>query len=238
MKKESKYQEYFLEKLMESSKGNRLGDVLEGTIAEEKKCLEQFELQISICRSKLKEINDRISLVGPTHSLMTMKRVFEEQECIINVAAQFQQCSYETKGIQKLLYFEKNESARERILVDAFELMHEWCEDLNQLTGKKIQDIAFKLLAPSELTRMRIARKKLKDYYDEEKKVLANVRNNMGAHREHDFLKQREVLYDINWMKTIERLHVFEVITLEFGESLKPLMDAGMKQIEKAFGKE
>ena len=73
---------------------------------------------------------------------MTQKRAFEEQEFVLNVTAQIQQCSYETKGIQKLLYFEKNESSKERIAVEASVMMYEWCEDLNELTGKKYQDIA------------------------------------------------------------------------------------------------
>lgn len=126
---------------MDSSDGKEIKTALESTIIEEKKCLEQFELQIKICREKLNGINARISSVGPTHALMTMRRAFEDQEFIINVAAQAQQCSYETKGIQKILYFEKNESARERIAVDAYEMMYEWCEDLLQLTAKNIRTL-------------------------------------------------------------------------------------------------
>lgn len=220
---------------MDSSDGEELKAALEATIAEEKLCLEQFELQIRICRDKLAEINARISSVGPTHKLMAMKRAFEEQEFVINVAAQLQQCSYETKGIQKLLYFEKNASGKERLAVDAYEMMYEWCDDLLQLTAKRFQDIASKLLSPAELANTRIARKKLKDFYDREKAVLSDARHNAGAHREHDFLKQREVIESLNWSETIEKLHEFEVVTMSLAKSIDPLMKAGLRRLDSIF---
>lgn len=226
----------FLEKHLESAEGAELKKALESTIEEEKRCLEQFELQIRICRGKLTEINASIKRNGQTHTLMQMKRAFEEQEFIVNTAAQFQQCSYETKGLQKLLYFEKDENGRERIAVDVCVMMYEWCDDLLQLTAKKYQDIASKLLTQAELVRTRIARKKLQDFYKQVKPELAEVRHNAGAHREHDFLKQREVLEGIGWSETIQLLHDFEVVTLELGKSMDALMKAGLRRLDKVFG--
>lgn len=230
-----KFLDIFLEQRMDSSDGEDLKAALEITIAEEKKCLEQFEFQIRICRDKLAEINDRISSVGPTHKLMAMKCAFGEQEFIINTAAQSLQCSYETKGIQKLLYFEKNESSKERLAVDAYEMMYEWCDDLLQLTAKKFQDVASKLLSSAELANTRMARKTLKNFYDREKQVLSEARHNAGAHREHDFLKQREVIENLNWSETIEKLHEFEVVTLDLAKSIDPLMKAGLCRLDSIF---
>lgn len=68
-------------------------------------------------------------------------RVFEDELLILNVAALAQRCNIETKGLQKILYFEENESSRERIVVDANVTMCEWCDDLNDLTGKKFQQL-------------------------------------------------------------------------------------------------
>ena len=182
-------------------------------------------------------IGERITAGWHTHELMVKKRAFEEQEYVLNVAAQIQQCSYETKGIQKLLYFEKNESSKERIAVEASVMMYEWCEDLNELTGKKYQDIAQRLLSQAALAKTRIARKKLADFFKQEEPVLSEIRHNAGAHREHDFMKQMEVLEGVGWSDTIERLHRFEEVTLELGKTMKPLMEAGLKKIEEAFGK-
>lgn len=220
---------------MDSSDGAELKDVLESTIEDEKKCLEQFELQINICRNKIAGIDESISKTGAMQILMQRKRAFEEQEYIVNTAAQCQQCSFETKGLQKLLYFEKNESSRERIAVDSYEMMYEWCDDLLQLTAKKYQNLASKLLSSSELARTRIARKKLKDFYEQAKPELAKVRHNAGAHREHDFLKQRDVLESISWSETIQRLHDFEKVTLELGKSMDALMKAGLRQLDKLY---
>ena len=144
---------------------------------------------------------------------------------MLNVAAQIQQCSYETKGIQKLLYFEKNESSKERIAVEVSVMMYEWCEDLNELTGKKYQDIAQRLLSQAALA------------FKQEKPVLSEIRHNAGVHREHDFMKQMEVLEGVGWSGTIDRLHRFEEVTLELGKTMKPLMEAGLKKIGEAFGK-
>ena len=227
--------EILLEQKMGSPEGEELRVALENTTAEEKKCLEQFELQIRICRDKLAEIDSRISSIGRTHTLMTMKRAFEEQEYIVNAAAQSQQCSYETKGIQRLIYFEKNDSSRERIAVDAYEMMYEWCDDLLQLTAKKFQDIASKLLSPAELANTRIARKQFKDFYDREKQELSDARHNAGAHREHDFLKQREVIERLNWSEIIIKLHEFEVVTMDLAKSMDPLMVAGLRRIDSLF---
>lgn len=237
MHRMGKFLDIFLEQRMDSSDGEDLKTALENTIAEEKKCLEQFELQIKICRGKIAEIDERIARNGQTHTLMQMKRAFEEQEFIVNTAAQCQQCSFETKGLQKLLYFEKNESGKERIAVDAFVMMYEWCDDLLLLTAKKYQDIASKLLSSAELARTRIARKKLQDFYKQTKPELAEVRHNAGAHRDHDFLKQREVLEGICWSETIQRLHDFEVVTLELGISMDALMKAGLRRLDIVFNR-
>ena len=110
-------------------------------------------------------------------------------------------------------------------------------EDLNELTGKKYQDIAQRLLSQAALAKTRIARKKLADFFKQEKPVLSEIRHNTGAHREHDFMKQMEVLEGVGWSDTIERLHRFEEVTLELGKTMKPLMDAGLKKIGEAFGK-
>ena len=110
-------------------------------------------------------------------------------------------------------------------------------EDLNELTGKKYQDIAQRLLSQAALAKTRIARKKLADFFKQEKPVLSEIRHNAGAHREHDFMKQMEVLEGVGWSDTIERLHRFEEVTLELGKTMKPLMDAGLKKIGEAFGK-
>ena len=110
-------------------------------------------------------------------------------------------------------------------------------EDLNELTGKKYQDIAQRLLSQAALAKTRIARKKLADFFKQEKPVLSEIRHNAGAHREHDFMKQMEVLEGVGWSDTIERLHRFEEVTLELGKTMKPLMEAGLKKIEEAFGK-
>ena len=212
------YLDYFLEQRMNSADGEEIKGALEAISIEEKKCLELFKIQISHCQQQLALIGERITAGWHTHELMVKKRAFEEQEYVLNVAAQIQQCSYETKGIQKLLYFEKNESSKERIAVEASVMMYEWCEDLNELTGKKYQDIAQRLLSQAALAKTRIARK-------------------AGAHREHDFMKQMEVLEGVGWSDTIERLHRFEEVTLELGKTMKPLMEAGLKKIGEAFGK-
>lgn len=231
------YLDYFLEQRMNSADGEEIKGALEAISIEEKKCLELFKIQISHCQQQLALIGERITEGWHTHELMVKKRAFEEQEYVLNVAAQIQQCSYETKGIQKLLYFEKNESSRERIAVDASVMMYEWCEDLNELTGKKYQDIAKRLLSEAALAKTRIARKKLADFFKQEKPVLSEIRHNAGAHREHDFMKQMEVLEGVGWLDTIERLHRFEELTLELGKTMKPLMEAGLKNIGEAFGK-
>lgn len=110
-------------------------------------------------------------------------------------------------------------------------------EDLNELTGKKYQDIAQRLLSQAALAKTRIARKKLADFFKQEKPVLSEIRHNAGAHREHDFMKQMEVLEGVGWSGTIDRLHRFEEVTLELGKTMKPLMEAGLKKNGEAFGK-
>ena len=68
-----------------------------------------------------------------------------------------------------------------------------------------------------------------------EKWELHKIRNNIGAHRDDDFMKQMEVIGEMSWSDTIERFHEFEKATIEYGKSLKPLMDAGLHQIAESF---
>lgn len=228
--------EFFLESKMDSAEGEELKAALEKTIAEEKLCLEQFKFQINYCKKQILAINKILATGRGTHDIVIKRKAFEENQTILNVAAQCQLCSFETKEKQKQIYFEKDEHQRARLAAEASVLMYERCDDFLQLTGKQFQELAERLLSPSDMETFREARKKLGDFYKQEKTSLSNVRHNVGAHRDLDFMNQMDVLEGIKWSETIERLHRFEVVTLAFGKALKPLMDAGLKQIGKAFG--
>ena len=229
--------EYFLERKMDSADGEELKKALERTIAEEKLCLEQFKIQINHCKKQINAINKMLASGRSTQDLVMKKKAFEDEKTILNVAAQCQLCSFETKEKQYQLYFEKDEHQRARLAAEAAVLMYERCDDFQQLTGKQFQELAERLLAPSDMEVFREARKHLGVFYKQEKTALSNVRHNVGAHRDLDFMNQIEVLERIKWSDTIEKIHRFEVVTLEFGKALNPLMDAGLKQIGRAFGK-
>lgn len=229
------YVDVFLQRKMESQEGDYLRSALAMAINEEEKALELFKIQIKHCRENIKTIDDRVAANNPTHDLMAKRRAFEEQELILNVAAQVQQCSYEIKGIQKILYFENSGAGRERMAVEVSLMIYEWCNDLQEMTGKKFQDLSKRLLSQPDLVKLRIARKKLKEFFDKENQELSNIRHNVGAHRDHDFLNQREILEDTDWSKAIELLHNFEVLIIDFGHALQVLIDAGLKQISVVF---
>lgn len=234
--KEKTLLDLFLNYQMKSSDGDELKTALESTIIEERHCIELFKLQIKHCKEQIININKVIATRVGSADLQSKKSAFEDELVILNVAALVQRCNVETKGLQKLLYFEENESCKERIAVDANITMYEWCNDFNDLTGKRFQQLAQRLMKSEELAVMRQAKKNLGDFYDLEKPVLSLVRHNVGAHRDHDFMTQQEVLEGIGWADTIERLHRFEVVTLELGRSIKPFMDAGLAQIARTFG--
>lgn len=234
--KEKSFLDLFLEYRLKSSEGEEIKSAFDSTIAEEKQCVELFKFQINHCKQQIDIINKVVKTRGANSDMLNKKRSFEDELIILNVAALAQRCNIETKGLQKLLYFEENESSKERIAVDANLTMYEWCDDFNDLTGKKFQQLAQRLMTEADLTVMRQAKKKLGDFFDNEKPLLSSVRHNVGAHRDHDFMTQQEVLEGISWSETIERLHNFEKVTLDLGKSLKPLMDVGLAQIAKAFG--
>lgn len=236
--KPSNLTDFILGKLMESVQGEELQKALKATIEDEKQCLEQFKILLSHCKTQIDAIIIIEASGKSTHDLLKKKRAFEEEQIIVNVAAQCQLCSFETKEKQLQLYFEKDEHQRARLAVEASVIMYERCDDLQQLTGKQFQEISQRLLSESELGNLRAARKSLNEYYKQEKSRLADVRHNVGAHRDLDFMKEMEVLEGLGWADTIERLHRFEKVTLELGQSLKPLMDACLRQISKAFGEE
>ena len=89
--------DYYIEQRMNSTDGDKIKETLEAISLEEKNCLELFKIQIRHCQQQLALIGERIADGWHTHELMTQKRAFEEQEFVLNVAAQIQQCSYETK---------------------------------------------------------------------------------------------------------------------------------------------
>lgn len=226
---------FWMEIKMASAEGENLKKALDATIAEEKLCLEEFKKQINHCDQQLKVI-DKLSKTRELPSdLMLKKKAFEDEKLILNVAALSQQCSIETKEKQKQLYFETDEHQRARLSTEASVLMFEWSDDLYELTGKKFQELAQQLLSETDLEVTRKARKQLRNFIDNEKFALENIRHNVGAHRDRDFMKQMYILEGIDWVETIERLHKFEVATLELGQSIKPLMDAGLKQIVGVF---
>lgn len=232
-----KYLEAFLQYEMDSFEGDDLRFSLESVLTEEKAALELFKIQIQYCNTQIAEINSIMERKNPTHGLMAKKRVFEEHKSILNIAALIQQCSYETKGVQKILYFEKGEASRERIIVDVSIMIYEWCEDLLEMTGRKFHKLAAGLLNQSDLLNFRIARQRLKDFFDREKSLLSNVRHNVGAHRDHDFMTERDILDKFDWVKSIELLSEFENLVLGMSPYVQALIPAGLKQIDQAFNK-
>lgn len=54
-----------------------------------------------------------------------MSTKISKRQTILNVAGLAQQCNYETKGLQLLLYFEKNNNVRTRIAIDASVMMYD-----------------------------------------------------------------------------------------------------------------
>ena len=85
------YLDYFLEQRMNSVDGEEIKGALETVSIEEKNCLELFKVQIRHCQQQLALIGERIAAGWHTHELMTQKRAFEEQEFVLNVAAQILQ---------------------------------------------------------------------------------------------------------------------------------------------------
>ena len=228
--------ESYLKALMDSPEGGLLRKSLENTIAEEERCLNEFKKMLSHCQGQLSLIDKSISEHGPSKVMMAKKRAFEEEQILLNVAALAQQCSFETKGYQLLLYFEKNENTQARIIVNVSIMMYEWCEKLLGVSGKQLQDIAKRLLTQNHVVLINVARKRVSDFYKNEKSTLYEIRNNVGAHRDQDFMKQMDVIDSLSWSDTLERFHEFEKATLAFGKALTALMDAGLKQIGTAFG--
>ena len=224
--------ESYLGSLMSSPQGNRMKKALETTISDQERCLGEFRTILSHCENQLSLINRRTL----TKDLMTKKRAFEEEKIIVNVAALAQQCSYEIKGYQLLLYYEKNENSRARIITSVSLMMYEWCEKLLGVSGKELQDIAKGLLTHSDIVQINIARKGISDFFKSEKQTLYDIRNNVGAHRDVDFMKQMDVIDSLSWSDTLRRFHEFEKATLEFGKALTPLRNAGLRQIGGACG--
>ena len=114
-------------------------------------------------------------------------------------------------------------------------MIYEWCEDLLEMTGRKFQKLAEGLLNQSGLLNFRIARQRLKDFFDREKSLLSNVRHNVGAHRDHDFMTERDILDKLDWVRTIELLSEFENLMLSMSPYVQALIPAGLNQISQAF---
>lgn len=233
----SEYIEAFLQCKMDSLEGDELRSSLEAVLAEEKVAIELFKIQIQHCSKQIDGINTIAARKTPTHELMAKKRAFEEHKTVLNIAAQIQQCSYEVKGVQKILYFEKGDSSRERIIAEVSLMVYEWCEDLLEMTGRKFQKLAEGLLIQSDLLKFRIARQRLKDFFDREKASLSSVRHNVGAHRDHDFMAERAIIDKFDWVRTVELLSEFEHLILGVSPYVQTLISAGLNQIDQAFNK-
>ena len=229
------YFEVHLRELMNSPEGSKLKKALEATSADEKLGLEEFKRMISHCQDQLYLIQNSIATKGPTKEIMSKKRAFEDELAILNLAALAQQCNYETKGYQLLLYFENNENIRTQIISNVSVMMYEWCEKLLGVSGRQLQDIAKRLLNQAGVVRINVARKKISDFFKREKQNLHDIRIIVGAHKDGDFMKQRAVIDEMSWSDTLVIFHDFEDATLDFGKSLKPLMDAGMQKIVNSF---
>lgn len=111
-------------------------------------------------------------------------------------------------------------------------MVYEWCEDLLEMTGRKFQKLAEGLLTQSDLLKFRIARQRLKDFFDREKASLSSVRHNVGAHRDHDFMTERAIIDKFDWVRTIDILSEFERLIFGVSPCVQTLISAGLNQID------
>lgn len=152
-----KFLDLFLSQRMNSLEGESLKVSLEQAIAEEKRCIDQFKIQIDYCKKQIKILDESLASGRVSCDLAIKKNAFEKEQVILNVAAQCQLCSFEIKEKQCQLYFEKDKHQRARLSAEAYVMMYERCNDMQQLTGKEFQVLLKQLLFQSDLEKTECA---------------------------------------------------------------------------------
>lgn len=224
----------FLEECLKSPEGIELDKTLAQTIKTEHEILELISTSIKHCKKNIAEIDKLLNIVEANDRLKRhlsdgfnlQKKVWEDALLIWNLCGFIQMISLEIKSAQKSLYFETDEWHRRNIIKQAYVMMYESSEDLLQQTGKHFLDVMSLSCSEEQIVQFKAIRKKWslfrKNYEDE----FQDVRNKVGAHREHDVMMQINTIESLNWSQTIELLLEYEKLTIEIAPYFSALIPA------------
>ncbi|TGL25382.1 hypothetical protein EHQ42_01885 [Leptospira levettii] len=95
-------------------------------------------------------------------------------------------------------------------------LIYETSEDIEQLIGKKFFEICEKYKISNDLLEnLKASKKRLSNFKKDHSNSLKSVRTIIGAHRDHDFLLQSEILKSFSLTAFVPIFTEFDAITNE-----------------------
>lgn len=149
---------------------------------------------------------------------------WNEVELIWNIFGFILLTSYDLKIAGERLILENSPRIKKYFVQQLCILFSEVIQDINQLLGKNFFVALDKMIIPEEkLANIKNAKKEFSRLTEVYKKDLASIRNFVGAHKEHDFLKQIEVIDFINPNKFMKLMSEFDDALNKLADAMSPL---------------
>jgi hypothetical protein len=151
---------------------------------------------------------------------------FDKASLVWNIAGYLNLISYDLKIIGRDLMFAQDGFQRRHYARQMYLLIYESMDDFFQLMGNPLKTAVREFGdAETHLNAVKSIATQLSKFKKEYGSKIKVVRHTAIAHRDKDFLSQRETINSIDWGDAIEILGKYDAIVRSLGQVLQQLMD-------------
>lgn len=232
MTKQSPLDIYLQNRINENAR--KLREIVDETLQKEQSCLKLIIQSVHFCKKQI-AICDKHMKCCSLQSLRyyeAKRKAFRDNLTIWNTLGHIQMASIEMKEfIRQLTSKDLREQDKQNIIKSAYVSIYETSKRLVDGTGDLMKFISSNFVS-YDSSSLKLVRKELTTFRENNKDKLILVRNKIAAHRDSDVCEQIE---------TIEGLHLSEAVSLitEYGRIINklgvvtsPLKALGIKRLE------
>ena len=232
MTKQSPLDIYLQNRINENAR--KLREIVDETLQKEQSCLKLIIQSVHFCKKQI-AICDKHMKCCSLQSLRyyeAKRKAFRDNLTIWNTLGHIQMASIEMKEfIRQLTSKDLREQDKQNIIKSAYVSIYETSKRLVDGTGDLMKFISSNFVS-YDSSSLKLVRKELTTFRENNKDKLILVRNKIAAHRDSDVCEQ---------IGTIEGLHLSEAVSLitEYGRIINklgvvtsPLKALGIKRLE------
>lgn len=213
---------------------SKLSKTIDETLQREQQCLELIVQSINHCKMNIAKC-DKIIKSCRIQSLpiyQAKRNAFHDNLVIWNTLGHIQMASIEMKGFIKQFSSGTSEiREQQNIIKSAYVSIYETSKRLIDGTGDIMKFLSSNFVS-YDSSSLKLVRKELTTFRENNKDKLILVRNKIAAHRDSDVCEQIETIEGLHLSEAVSLITEYGSIINKLGAVTSPLKALGIKRLE------